>query len=320
MTNYIQQALREMSANKSDVTLGAAVPLSQSISNQILDALNNSIIFANARRITMASNHEVVMGVLPTEGTGAHGRKLGLKPLRKQNGTKNDDIKSAPQFASMSVTLATFVKQSEILADERRKLKNQANAMQLLTERLSSDINPDIEQLGLFSDTADADEDYKKFDGIIKSARKVYGQDADSGGGLADYDVSKPSTLFASLLNTYDNRYRKKADMVFYVSTEVYDAYFNERLSNQTLELHESGQNLKYLGIKIVEADVLADDVPAILTHKDNIWYAVAEDDVVATYRNDIYGDTIDTVIHIAAGVEQEGATVVALNKAKPAV
>lgn len=311
-TEFFRKGMSELLANKS-LVLGVGNTLSNEAVAAIVDENTDTPLYNKSRLIKLRTNKGIVLSALSAEG-----KTRNIKSLRKKDGSKNNDYKTAGAFSSFDVSLETFIASTSILADDAFAIKNQFNAEQLIKERMAQDVTEGLEYIGLFSDTDALDDTLAQFDGVVKKATKVYGLEG-ANDELPDYDKASASAIFKALLGAYDAKYKFTQKMVFYVNTETLENYQDERIAHQAAsEIHEAIGNLKYKGIEIVEAPVLNDtDVPAILTHQDNIYFGVNEDEFVAEYREDVTEVTIDSRVHMTAGVEKQGATVVARNVAK---
>lgn len=309
--NFIKSALDTLVSTKS-ATVGSNVTLSNEFIDAMLDKNKNTAVFNHSRQVGLGANTGSIMTVVSPVG----GLKT-LKATRLKNGTVNPNIKSDYTITDIKLQLSSYVSSIDIPVDVKNTIRNQANAEQLLQEYIYNDIMADKEYIGLFSDTTSVVEDLNKFDGIVKIANKVYGQDGTA--TVADYDNTNAHSTFDKLLSTYDVAFKNANNMVYYVSDATLRKYRKERIDKGITELHESIDGLQYEGINIVYAPVLdGTDVDAILTHIDNIYFAINDEYVALQYRETVLNDTIDTVVFMTAGLERKGATVVATNVAKP--
>lgn len=128
----------------------------------------------------------------------------------------------------------------------------------------------DLTDLAWNGDTADTDPFVQIDDGFIKLAKASTGTHKFDTNGSTDYK----GVVFPGMLNMLPNKWKaNKAELRFYVSPTVAEAYIEQLTTRQTAwadELLQTGNLPQYKGVTIFPVDFMPDDV-IVLTLRKNL-------------------------------------------------
>lgn len=212
---------------------------------------------------------------------------FGSRIMYGGNAAKRDLEGNRVQTASRAkpdtglVTLSTELFKGEVeLSDETFEDNIEGDAFaDTLMEQIALAVGRDLEDIAIKSDTADADDTYGLYDGIVWHAKNGGATLTNAAG------VTSAKGLFRSMLTALPARYRGLwNDLVFYVSVDAADGWAEEvgergTTAGDSALTQDTNRGLKpYRGIPVVEVPLLSGTqnaynygTVAILCHPKNL-------------------------------------------------
>lgn len=152
-----------------------------------------------------------------------------------------------------------------------------AGAEDHIARMLAMQFANDLTDLSWNGDTASADAFLQIDDGFIKLAKASANTHKFDTNGSTDYK----GVVFPGMLNMLPNKWKaNKAELRFYVSPTVAEAYIEQLTTRQTAwadELLQTGKLPQYKGITIFPVDFIPDDV-IVLTLRKNLATGIQRD------------------------------------------
>lgn len=144
-----------------------------------------------------------------------------------------------------------------------------AGAEDHIAQMLALQFANDLTDLAWNGDTASADTFVQIDDGFIKLAKSSADNHKFDTNGSTDYK----GVVFPGMLNMLPNKWKaNKAELRFYVSPTVAEAYIEQLTTRQTAwadELLQTGKLPQYKGITIFPVDYIPDDVITLTLRKN---------------------------------------------------
>ncbi len=179
---------------------------------------------------------------------------------------------SKKQLNSVEVILPADISIT-FLEDNIEKEGAEDHIARMLAQQFANDLT----DLAWNGDTASADAFVQIDDGIIKLAKTSTATHKFDTNGSTDYK----GVVFPGMLNMLPNKYKaNKAELRFYVSPTVAEAYIEQLTTRQTAwadELLQTGNLPQYKGITIFPVDFIPDDV-IVLTLRKNLATGIQRD------------------------------------------
>lgn len=201
---------------------------------------------------------------IPKFSFGARIMRGGNAGKRDLEGQRVTDAKRTKPVTDL-VTLSTELFKGEVpVPDEVFEDNVEGDGFaDTLMEQIAVAVGRDLEELAIKSDTADADDDFGLYDGLVQSAINAAGAPGNiNDGNLYDAtNVGSAKALFKGMVSTLPTRFRQLwNELVIYANPETCDAYADE-LGGRATQLGDSNTEskgaLRYRGIEIIETPLL---------------------------------------------------------------